>query len=363
MQFIKLEDNIKIEHIVLDGMVPSDIVEYELQPHHLNSIGLQLLSDCSKSSFICETIFGRSPEYVLNSLWNKLLHGNYDCLQKLNTSPSVIREKWTKSLLTEEEMILVPAILKRLLRCSSQDIKELEFWLSSFNPKYKDEKNILIYNHIRYSELYTIDTPKNLSRDLYLFSYEEEKIQSYYDWPKYSVDSKTHRKWADNYKNVLIIHGEYDTHSNLFYSIYAKDIIEKNSAKTQFIKVPYGFNQSPSTKERRPKCVNNIVLQFLSSTKEIDSKCLDELQMDFEGQNKISKKLSKDSFNVDELWGDLDFDPPSYVPDAMTWEGYVLFATFIALVIIVATVFILLVIKSTKRPDQTRGANHYFQQD
>lgn len=329
----------------------------------MNNIGFQLISDCSKSSFSCELIFGKSPEFVLNGLWNKLLFGEHECLKKLNTSSSFLREKWTKSLLTEEEMILIPAIFKRLLRCSANDLKELNFWISSYKPKYKNEKNTLIYNHIKYSELFTIDVPKNIERSLYVFADGEEEKQYYDNWPKYTLNSTTHRKWADNYNNVLMIHGEYDTLSNLMYSIYAKDIIGKNSAKNTFINIPYIFNQSPSTKEKRPACVNNIIIQFLSSNKDIDIRCLDELHMDFEGETSQTKKISKEAFNVDSLWGDLDQDTPSNVPDAMTWEGYVLFATFIALVIIVATVFILLVLKSTKRPDQTRGANHYFQND
>lgn len=354
LHLIAKDTQIKIENVIYDGIIPPDITEFHLHDHHLHEGATSMLVDCVDESLSCRQFYEYSPVLSLNLMWKQLLHGSYNCLSFLgNISAKELRAKWS-SLLFSNDVLLLPAVLKRLDHCSNDDVVELKHWLEKYNTQEHEFTNPFMYYHIIFSELFSIGNNSNPKNDHLTFSQYDFEYDDYLAWPKYKPSPTHLRKWAKSNATTLFIHKEYNFHYNLMYSLYAANELSNLQNKVSLVRIPY----RPDLKPSNYSCAEKIIAKFLDSGELMDDPCLVFSSVDFEGDSSFSKELARRAFGVPSFWGNDKVQPG--VPEKMTWEGYVLFGTYIVLVVIVAAVFIVLVVKSTKRPDQTRGANYYF---
>lgn len=358
LQLLEKEKSIVVTGVIYDGMVPPDIAQYSMNDFYINEAATSLLEECVERSPSCRDAFGVVPKNELNVLWNQLLHGKSSCLGELDNIDAIeLRRRYTELLFTND-IILVPAILKRLDFCTEKDVKELNHWLKNYKPE-KSQVNRLLYHHIAFSELFSTTSNINWNSDHYIFArYTNFTFEALAEWPTYTPDEKYHRKWSSHKASTLFIHRENNFNSNLMYTVYAANELAPRMDNVGLVRVPYEVND----KSNQANCYEKVVADFVKTNRFNENPCLKQTTgPDFEGDKASSTQLSKLAFGVSSLWGESKAD--GGVPEYMTWEGYVLFSVYLVLVVIVAAVFILLVVKSTRRPDQTRGANYYFNEN
>lgn len=263
---------------------------------------------------------------------------------------------------------IVPAILKRIFRCSDKDVEQLNVLINflpgtanekrasrgdkiisfardlayAFDPRrnifHKTENDVhfrpqgkssdnfppdvymsAVGIHIIISELLTAKKYSNVTEfaeyishgdDTLAFSMNQKFGSVIIGWPKYNLD-EYFNFFGVTTKPYLVLHGELDPQTSYsFFMQTSKTTYGPNSIR---LSVPYAPHQT-SFEIPFPAfgatCMMNILTSFVK-TGTVDSDCMDQIPPpDFEGKSPQVQAIVKYFWGTTDLWGDdqLKFD-------------------------------------------------------
>lgn len=276
---------------------------------------------CGEQSASCKKYLGDYPMEQVAMLMELAASGKQNCTQHFGFSATSLRNSFGSLLMMEDNRILIPAIVKRLLYCSATDQQELKhmaaYFLAQANLSAKGNSSImqndLLGNNIALSEMYSMKQPPNSAQyfqdlDESLFMSVDVSIlfsEIYSQWPRYNPNNTVgYNEYPTAATTpLLLIEGELDPQTSHAWSLHAMDHYKQGQ---EYYSVPYAphgaFFFSPYINST-VSCGMKIATSWLLHGK-ADTSCLSTvLPPDFEGTLERTKTLSNTVFGTTSLWG------------------------------------------------------------
>jgi len=309
------------DRITIDGVCPPDVCRFaDYYDINTNIVGSDFMTLCGEESQECRDNLGEFPMESLAMLMELAQSGKDDCTTQLNITVEYLRGVFFLSIASEQLRVIIAPLVHRLLRCNSEDKKEIQkmkayFEMINTNKSQVNQtflSNPLIFLNIALSEMYSIKSPPpnenfyiGLDKTLF-FSYDLSTTlaSTYPYWNKYDpTQSKGFNEYPTSKTPLLLLNGELDPQTSHAWFVHTKEYY--TSPSQHYVSVPYAVHgtvpNSPVTDS--PFTCGLLILANFFLNGEVDTNCLDALEkIDFSGNSQTSKQLSVQVFGSPNLW-------------------------------------------------------------
>ena len=308
--------------VVIDGVCPPDVCRMDSYDINTNIVGEDLMTLCGQLSKKCRSSLGDFPAEEMAFAMELTAADKLNCSRQLGLTTKWLRNLWGTQIISDLQRVLIPATVKRLLRCSHSDQEELKHLLAYTEAVARNNSrtnssivfNMLLGYNIALSESYSLVQPPHpysyfvdltdsllVSNDMSLLT-----AKAYPLWPKYNA---SHTQGYNQYPRhaatkMLLLEGELDPETSHAWTLHAMSYYNQGQ---QFISVPFAphgtVSNSPFLNSTLP-CGMVMASSWLLHGV-ANSTCLSLLQPpDFEGSSAAVKQLSRTVFGTENLWGD-----------------------------------------------------------
>jgi pimeloyl-ACP methyl ester carboxylesterase len=361
-----IAEPVKIDKIVLEGVLPPDIGELVMAERNAQTAAGQLLQLCSLTDSTCEHYLHMSSSSLLDSQWRVMQLNASQCSSLFSIES--VKLALSRLLSHPTHRIALPSIFKRFSRCEASDITELQFWMALESKRNAPRLAPAIAYNILFSELFSHSRPPvgpetlRMLRDMSPLTAFPDFcfFEGFESWPTYQPTPYMSRIFGDySGIDVLIMHGELDPIAPWAWALHTSNRL-KTAKSSELVLVPNGLHM-PSISSG--DCVSrSIVNWLLERTTNAKSKaCWEALEdLDF-SSTKSTSTTSQLLFGEPQLWGQgatvivtpAEAQPAKDPHRRFTWHTWVLAVTWLVLVVFVLASFIVLVARgggATHRP-------------
>jgi len=303
--------------IVLDGICPPTLCRYDTYDIDVNEVGLQVLQYCGNDPD-CINYLGINPTESLVSLYKQLDEGTLSCLKYLKIPKENLQFYLALSSMIEDSRILIPAIIVRLLRCSTSDIQELSFSLFQKSVELEQDskelqqvlgENILLSEmfYVVGTEIPSFEELEKISEKSFFATLGPPSLRQFLDdWDTYTPD-EYYNQFAVSYSNpVLLLNGDLDPQTPLKWATTTANYFHHPNQLLLVVPFSPHFTLLSSRVDNSDfPCGMQLTSSFfLNNGSKIDTSCINHvIPIDFGGKSHLSTLVCKKTFNSTSLWG------------------------------------------------------------
>lgn len=299
------------DSVFLDGICPPEKCMISTYDQYVNKNGIDFFEKCKKEPS-CERKFPNLA-YALRNVQQNLVNPPTTCQVVYRLIKDRRRFKiFLSSLLSNPYFrLVVPSIILRLSRCNPADVRTLIFFLSKtgfISSKQEGGDSLLLSSNIILSEMLFNGTVAPRMEDIFRFqntsyftvSGSVNNMAIYHEniYPAYPKD-QYYGRYARTNAPVLLMNGDLDHATPLEF---AQHLHEKMGLKPEnLVLIPNGAHGLIIFGDYQ-QCSLEIGSKFLM-TKKIDTSCISKIpEMDWEGKSPILKQISKEYFDLENIW-------------------------------------------------------------
>eukprot|EP00005_Dracoamoeba_jomungandri_P012522 CAMPEP_0174275892 /NCGR_PEP_ID=MMETSP0439-20130205/60087_1 /TAXON_ID=0 /ORGANISM="Stereomyxa ramosa, Strain Chinc5" /LENGTH=383 /DNA_ID=CAMNT_0015368065 /DNA_START=813 /DNA_END=1961 /DNA_ORIENTATION=- len=309
------------DRITLDGICPPDVCRLgDYYDVNTNIAGSDFMTLCGEESKECRDNLGEFPMESLAMVMELAQSERDDCTNKLNITASALRGAFASLLFSEEQRVLIGPLVRRLMRCNSEDMQEINNFVEYFAEAASNQSNSnmslffnpLLQMNIALSEMYAMKSPPrsekyytDLDKTLFFSAGVSTSLAHTYPyWNKYDPSlTKGYNEYPTSKTALLLLNGELDPQTSHAWFDHTKE--HYKSPNQHFVSIPYAVHGtsffSPVTGS--PIACGTTILANFFVTGEIVTKCLSSLEkIDFSGITQPTKDLSMQVFGSPKLW-------------------------------------------------------------